>query len=64
MISACIHDRHPCPSGGCSTELCARHEFVPVVPTELASPQLPARSLRRPAVPSWTDSGTVGREGA
>lgn len=26
----CPHDSRPCPFGGCSTQLCARHEFVPV----------------------------------
>lgn len=25
----CIHDKRACPLGGCSQELCSRHEFVP-----------------------------------
>lgn len=57
MISACIHDARPCPSGGCALTLCARHEFVPS--TELASSQLPSRSLRRPVVPSLADGGNA-----
>ena len=30
MNTRCIHDGRACPFQGCSTTLCARHEFVPV----------------------------------
>jgi len=30
MNTLCPRDRKACPWGGCSSELCSRHEFVPV----------------------------------
>lgn len=46
MLTRCPHDSKPCPHGGCSAELCSRHEWVPAASRYTCDDGTPARATR------------------